>query len=134
MNKVKYILFSILFGAFLFYSDPLNAQAEVRWTQGKPVMVGALCREEKDIMEMVKADTESDKKFRAKMRILHLFQRCIRINPPTTFNIHSLVASYIDSNNIETSVLALAYDDNPKEIIAYTLAKGSISKDKQVRE
>tara|TARA_R100001039_G_scaffold14735_1_gene8391 strand:- start:4209 stop:4613 length:405 start_codon:yes stop_codon:yes gene_type:complete len=134
MNKVKYILFSILFGAFLFYPVPLNAQAQVRWTQGKPVMVGALCREEKDIMEMVKADTESDKKFRSKMRILHLFQRCIRINPPTAFNIHSIIVSYIDSNHIETSVLALAYADNPKEIIAYTLAKGSISKDKQVRE
>jgi len=134
MNKVKYILFSILFGAFLFYSVPLNAQAQVRWTQGEPVMVGAACREEKDIMEMVKADTENDEKFQSKMRILHLFQRCIRISPPIPFNIHSIVASYIDSNNIETSVIALAYTDNPKEIIAYTLAKGSISKDKHVRE
>jgi hypothetical protein len=136
MKKINYIVFTALLGVLfcLLYSFPLRAQEEVRWTQGEPVMISAACREEKDIMEMVKADTESKENFISRMRMLHIFQRCVNFNPPSLFNIHSIIIIYKDFSNRETSVLALAYADNPKEIIAYTLAKRPILKDKQVRE
>ena len=58
MTKLKYILFSSLLGVFLYCSTPSLAQEgfqapEPLWKRGDHIIVRAVCKDEKDIMEMV---------------------------------------------------------------------------------
>jgi hypothetical protein len=137
MTKLKYILFSSLLGVFLYCSTPSLAQEgfqapEPLWKRGDHIIVRAVCKDEKDIMEMVGVDTRG-----GLPEIMLLFKtkvhadECRMLSKPSMFVVYSIVITYVDYLKTESVALSLGTVDDENTIVAYTIARGRPASPKQ---
>ncbi len=98
----------ILITTLIFLVAILNpAVAEDTWGRGDKVSVFYMCREEKDIMDIALADSESVAKYITVLNTKQLDGACSRIVPPVLLNVRSVVSQYKDHKEKNTTILKL---------------------------
>jgi len=109
---------------------PIYANAEETWSIGDEVAAFFVCKQEKDIMDLVMADSKSQKFFAGKVVEKKINQDCIKIFPPMKFKVSEIISSYKDHRKITNTVLKVKSSINDM-LVGYIIVKGIPATPKQ---
>jgi len=111
-----------------------NAAADANrvWKKGDTIVTSYVCRDEKAIMKLVKADMKSEKEVLASMYALTGLNRCVGLPMPLPFYVLDLLADYKDFRKINTVVFSVAKITEPNTHVGYVLAEGTYKIDKGI--
>jgi len=101
-----------------------QTQQLTTWRRGKFLVTQTICRSEKGIMKLVKADTESAEKLLEETIKLHFDPEsdCMRLPSPAAVMILDSVTAYKDHSGTASVVLKISL--TPRGPIAFCLAAG----------
>ena len=102
---------------------PIYANAEETWSIGDEVAAFFVCKQEKDIMDLVMADSKSQEAFASKIVEKKFNQDCIKIFPPMKFTVSEILGSYKDHRKVENTILKIKSPAN-EMFVGYVLVKG----------
>ena len=144
MKKIFKIALPLVMLGGCASSEPVAADIEpiivetnkksVTWYPKKFMMVQTICRDEKSVMDLVKADTTSAEKLAEKV-VEFTFNpnsTCKRLMRPMISQIIELVVQYQDFTGAPSLVLKVKL--GPKGPVAYALAEGNWSESKPVKK
>ena len=109
---------------------PIYANAKETWSIGDEVAAFFVCKQEKDIMDLVMADSKSQKFFAGKVVEKKINQDCIKIFPPMKFKVSEIISSYKDHRKITNTVLKVKSSINDM-LVGYIIVKGIPATPKQ---
>ena len=121
MNFLKYLILGIFF-AMLPACSTLGE--EETWSKGDKVSSFFICKTEGDIMAVALADSKDRHLLRQSIFKKTITQDCLNLNPPLSFIVKEVIGSYIDHNNIKTSILSISFP-NKEDTTVYIIAAGS---------
>ena len=102
---------------------PAWVSAEEAWGIGDDVAAFFVCKQEKDIMDLVQADTESQNAFASKIVEKKFNQDCIKIFPPMKFTVSEILGSYKDYRKVDNTILKIKSPAN-EMFVGYILVRG----------
>ena len=102
---------------------PSCITAQETWKKGDKVAAFFICREEKDIMDLVMADSKSQEAFASKIVEKKFNQDCIKIFPPMKFTVSEILGSYKDHRKVENTILKIKSPAN-EMFVGYILVRG----------
>ena len=102
---------------------PIYANAEETWSIGDEVAAFFVCKQEKDIMDLVMADSKSQEAFASKIVEKKFNQDCIKIFPPMKFAVSEILGSYKDHRKVENTILKIKSPAN-EMFVGYILVRG----------
>ena len=114
--------------SFIFL--PIYENAEETWSIGDEVAAFFVCKQEKDIMDLVMADSKSQESFAGKIVEKKINQDCIKIFPPMKFKVSEIISSYKDHRKITNTVLKVKSSINDM-LVGYIIVKGIPATPKQ---
>ena len=112
-----------LFLAACFALLPACVSSEEVWHKGDEVAAFFVCKQEKDIMDLVMADSKSQEAFASKIVEKKFNQDCIKIFPPMKFTVSEILGSYKDHRKVENTILKIKSPAN-EMFVGYVLVKG----------
>ena len=116
-------MFIKLFLAACLALLPASVSAEEAWGIGDDVAAFFVCKQEKDIMDLVQADTESQNAFASKIVEKKFNQDCIKIFPPMKFTVSEILGSYKDYRKVDNTILKIKSPAN-EMFVGYILVRG----------
>ena len=119
-----------LFLAACFVLLPACVSSEEVWHKGDEVAAFFVCKQEKDIMDLVMADYKSQESFAGKIVEKKINQDCIKIFPPMKFKVSEIISSYKDHRKITNTVLKVKSSINDM-LVGYIIVKGIPATPKQ---
>tara|TARA_R100001086_G_scaffold21342_1_gene10313 strand:+ start:2562 stop:2966 length:405 start_codon:yes stop_codon:yes gene_type:complete len=108
MKKIIILVFTIFCLALL----PSNTIANQVWKKGDEVIVFYMCKQEKDIMEVALADSQSREQYLKIIRSKNILKDCISIMPPTLLIVENILGEYKDYNKQNTVILKAVSPNN----------------------
>lgn len=108
----------------------LHSAAADIWSKGDKVSVFFMCRDEEDIMDIALADSKNEASYVTILNVKRLEGTCQRIYPPVGLSVESVVSSYVDHKEKETSILKL-YDPDTNIKAGYIIAEGRPANSKE---
>tara|TARA_Y100000401_G_scaffold69231_1_gene55460 strand:+ start:1307 stop:1687 length:381 start_codon:yes stop_codon:yes gene_type:complete len=102
---------------------PACVSAEETWGIGDDVAAFFVCKQEKDIMDLVMADSKSQEAFASKIVEKKFNQDCIKIFPPMKFTVSEILGSYKDHRKVENTILKIKSPAN-EMFVGYILVRG----------
>ena len=102
---------------------PACVSSEEAWDLGDEVAAFFVCKQEKDIMDLVMADSKSQEAFASKIVEKKFNQDCIKIFPPMKFAVSEILGSYKDHRKVENTILKIKSPAN-EMFVGYVLVKG----------
>jgi len=126
---IKNLIFLATFVAsILFFSTVANAneqkQKDVFWKIGDTLHSIIVCKNEKDILEIGYADTQSMLQMNQLIQIKMMQQSCMAFNPPLQLQIAVIIGDYKDYNGKYTTMVGVSPIGEPKNIIGYLIVLG----------
>ena len=112
-----------LFLAACFALLPACVSSEEAWDLGDEVAAFFVCKQEKDIMDLVMADSKSQEAFASKIVEKKFNQDCIKIFPPMKFTVSEILGSYKDHRKVENTILKIKSPAN-EMFVGYILVRG----------
>ena len=112
-----------LFLAACFVLLPACVSSEEVWGIGDEVAAFFVCKQEKDIMDLVMADSKSQEAFASKIVEKKFNQDCIKIFPPMKFAVSEILGSYKDHRKVENTILKIKSPAN-EMFVGYILVRG----------
>ena len=112
-----------LFLAACFALLPACVSAGETWDLGDEVAAFFVCKQEKDIMDLVMADSKSQEAFASKIVEKKFNQDCIKIFPPMKFTVSEILGSYKDHRKVDNTILKIKSPAN-EMFVGYILVKG----------
>ena len=112
-----------LFLAACFVLLPACVSAEETWDLGDDGAAFFVCKQEKDIMDLVQADAESQNAFASKIVEKKFNQDCIKIFPPMKFTVSEILGSYKDYRKVDNTILKIKSPAN-EMFVGYILVRG----------
>ena len=109
---------------------PACVSSEEAWDLGDEVAAFFVCKQEKDIMDLVMADSKSQESFAGKIVEKKINQDCIKIFPPMKFKVSEIISSYKDHRKITNTVLKVKSSINDM-LVGYIIVKGIPATPKQ---
>jgi len=116
-------MFIKLFLAACLALLPACVSAEEAWDLGDEVAAFFVCKQEKDIMDLVQADAESQNAFASKIVEKKFNQDCIKIFPPMKFTVSEILGSYKDYRKVDNTILKIKSPAN-EMFVGYILVRG----------
>ena len=102
---------------------PACVSSEEAWDLGDEVAAFFVCKQEKDIMDLVMADSKSQEAFASKIVEKKFNQDCIKIFPPMKFAVSEILGSYKDHRKVENTILKIKSPAN-EMFVGYILVRG----------
>jgi len=102
---------------------PTCISAEETWSIGDEVAAFFVCKQEKDIMDLVMADSKSQQAFAGKIVEKKINQECIKIYPPMKFAVSEIISTYKDHRKITNTILKVKASINDK-LVGYIIVQG----------
>jgi hypothetical protein len=110
---------------------PACVSAEDTWYKGDDVAAFFVCKEEKDIMDLVQADAKSQEAFASKIVEKKFNQDCIKIFPPMKFTVSEIIGRYKDHRKVDNTILKIKSPAN-EMFVGYILVRGVPGTKKEV--
>ena len=117
------MIFIKLFLIGCFVMLPSCSMAAEKWAEGDEVSAFFVCKTEKDIMDLVMADSKSQEAFASKIVEKKFNQDCIKIFPPMKFAVSEILGSYKDHRKVENTILKIKSPAN-EMFVGYILVRG----------
>jgi hypothetical protein len=117
------MIFIKLFLIGCFVMLPSCSMAQEKWAEGDEVAAFFVCKTEKDIMDLVLADSKSQEAFAGKIVEKKFNQDCIKIFPPMQFIVSEIIGSYKDHRKVENTILKIQSPAN-EMFVGYVLVQG----------
>ena len=129
IKDIKSLLFVFTFiASILFFSTVVSANEqnknEVFWKVGDALNTIMVCREEKDILEIGYADTQSMLDMNRLIQLKMMQQSCMAFNPPLRLEIAVIVGEYKDYSGKHTTMVGVSPIGEPKNIVGYLIVLG----------
>jgi len=129
IKGIKSLLFVFTFiASILFFSTVVSANEqnknEVFWKVGDALNTIMVCREEKDILEIGYADTQSMLDMNQLIQLKMMQQSCMAFNPPLRLQIATIIGEYKDYNGKYTTMVGVSPMGEPKNIVGYLIVLG----------
>ena len=121
MKFLKYLLLGLVLSTLPACAAAQNF--ETTWSTGDKVVSYYICRTEEDIMEVALADSKGKHALRESVFKKNIARDCMNLNPPLGFIVTKIIGSYIDSNQNETTILAISIPSKT-EIAGYIISIG----------
>jgi len=109
---------------------PTCISAEETWSIGDEVAAFFVCKQEKDVMDLVMADSKSQEAFAGKIVEKKITQDCIKIFPPMKFAVSEIISSYKDHQQITNTILKVKSSINDM-LVGYIIVRGTPVPQKQ---
>ena len=129
---MKYLMTALICLCMLLCIPNAAADANRVWEKGATIVTSYVCRDEKAIMKLVKADMKSEKEVLASMYALTSLNRCVGLPMPLPFYVLDLLVEYKDFRKINTLVFSVAKVTEPDTHIGFVLAEGTYKIDKGI--
>tara|TARA_B110000014_G_C20126080_1_gene600001 strand:+ start:3684 stop:4109 length:426 start_codon:yes stop_codon:yes gene_type:complete len=129
IKDIKSLLFIFTFiASILFFSTVVNAneqkKEEALWKLGDFLHTMIICREEKDILEIGYADTQSMLDMNRLIQLKMMQQSCMAFNPPLRLEIAVIVGEYKDYSGKYTTMVGVSPIGEPENIVGYLIVLG----------
>ena len=129
IKDIKSLLFIFTFiASILFFSTVVNAEGqkkeEALWKLGDSLHTMIICRDEKDILEIGYADTQSMLDMNQLIQLKMMQQSCMAFNPPLRLQIATIIGEYKDYNGKYTTMVGVSPMGEPKNIVGYLIVLG----------
>ena len=126
---IKNLIFLATFVAsILFFSTVVNADGqkkeEALWKLGDSIHTMIICRDEKDILEIGYADTQSMLDMNQLIQLKMMEKSCLAFNPPLRLQIATIIGEYKDYNGRYTTMVGVCPMGEPKNIVGYLIVLG----------
>jgi len=102
---------------------PSCVTAQETWKKGDKVAAFFICKEEKDIMDIVLADSKGIQNFKGLIVEKRITRDCIALRPPAMFIVDDVIGSYKDYKGEETAIMKIVSPKN-KLLAGYIVAAG----------
>jgi hypothetical protein len=106
MRYLKYLIFGLVLS--ILPACATAQDSKITWSKGDKVAAFYICRTEEDIMEVALADSKGKHALRESVFKKNIARDCMNLNPPLGFIVTKIIGSYIDSNQNETTILAIS--------------------------
>lgn len=116
-------LLAIITLAACFTILPSCVTAQETWKKGDKVAAFFICKEEKDIMDIVLADSKGIQNFKGLIVEKRITRDCIALRPPAMFIVDDVIGSYKDYKGEETAIMKIVSPKN-KLLAGYIVAAG----------
>ena len=116
-------LLAIITLAACFTILPSCVTAQETWKKGDKVAAFFICKEEKDIMDIVLADSKGIQNFKGLIVEKRITRDCIALRPPAMFIVDDIIGSYKDYKGEETAIMKIVSPKN-KLLAGYIVAAG----------
>ena len=129
IKGTKNLIFVATFVAsILFFSTVVNADGqkkeEALWKLGDSLHTMIICRDEKDILEIGYADTQSMLDMNQLIQLKMMEKRCLAFNPPLRLQIATIIGDYKDYSGKYTTMVGVSPIGEPKNIVGYLIVLG----------
>ena len=129
IKGTKNLIFAATFVAsILLFSTVVNAneqkKEEALWKLGDFLHTMTICREEKDILEIGYADTQSMLDMNQLIQLKMMEKSCLAFNPPLRLQIATIIGEYKDYNGRYTTMVGVCPMGEPKNIVGYLIVLG----------
>ena len=129
IKGIKSLLFVFTFiASILFFSTVVSADEqnknEIFWKVGDALNTIMVCREEKDILEIGYADTQSMLDMNQLTQLKMMEKSCLAFNPPLRLQIATIIGEYKDYSGKYTTMVGVSPIGEPKNIVGYLIVLG----------